>query len=103
MVLVHKRTRQRAHRLPAVWRGMLWMVASGIIFSFLNSVLRWLSMNLDVYQTQFLRYSLGIVVMLPFLFRAGWPPTYRKTSRGNFGEVPFTRLHSSFGLPHCRM
>lgn len=106
MVLAHKRTRQRAHRLPAVWRGMLWMVASGIVFSFLNSVLRWLSMNLDVYQTQFLRYSLGIAVMLPFLFRAGWRAYIPQDIKGQFwrGAVHTLALIVWFtALPHVTM
>ncbi|MSQ56672.1 MAG: DMT family transporter [Limnohabitans sp.] len=106
MMLAHKRTSRRAHRLPAVWRGMLWMVVSGIVFSFLNAVLRSLSMNLDVYQTQFLRYSMGIVAMMPFLFSEGWRAYIPKDIKGQFwrGSVHTLALIVWFtALPHVTM
>lgn len=50
---------------------MLWMVAGGLCFSFLNTLARVLSQQLDVYQAQFLRYLLGLIVMLPLVWRHG--------------------------------
>jgi len=50
---------------------MLWMVLGGLCFSLLNTLARALSQQLDVYQTQFLRYLMGLLVMLPLLWRHG--------------------------------
>lgn len=50
---------------------MLWMVAGGLCFSFLNTLARALSQQLDVYQAQFLRYLMGLLVMLPLVWRHG--------------------------------
>ena len=57
-------------RGPAL-RAMLWMVASGVLFVLLNAVLRHLAQRLDPFVTQFLRYGFGVLVMLPFVLRAG--------------------------------
>ena len=69
--VMHRRTRRQLQRWPAPVRGMLWMVAGGLCFSFLNTLARVLSQQLDVYQAQFLRYLLGLIVMLPLLWRHG--------------------------------
>ena len=70
--VAHWRTRRQIQRWPAPVRGMLWMVAGGLCFSFLNTLARALSQQLDVYQTQFLRYLMGLFVMLPLVWRHGW-------------------------------
>ncbi|TSA14066.1 MAG: EamA/RhaT family transporter, partial [Comamonadaceae bacterium] len=44
----------RVHRLPAVWRGMLWVALSGLVFSCLNAVVRTITLSLDPFQSQFL-------------------------------------------------
>jgi len=69
--VMHRRTRRQLQRWPAPVRGMLWMVAGGLCFSFLNTLARVLSQQLDVYQAQFLRYLLGLIVMLPLVWRQG--------------------------------
>lgn len=51
---------------------MLWMVAGGLLFSLLNTLARALSQQLDVYQSQFLRYLMGLLIMLPWVWRDGW-------------------------------
>lgn len=51
---------------------MLWMGAGGLLFSLLNTLARALSQQLDVYQSQFLRYLMGLLVMLPWVWRDGW-------------------------------
>jgi drug/metabolite transporter (DMT)-like permease len=48
------------------------MVLGGILFSLLNTVARELTLHLDVYQSQFLRYVFGLLVILPWVFREGW-------------------------------
>jgi len=48
------------------------MVLGGLLFSLLNAVARELTLHLDVYQSQFLRYVFGLLVILPWVFRDGW-------------------------------
>ena len=58
-------------------RGMLWMVATGILFTLLNSTMKKLSQELDPWLVGFLRYLLGALVMLAPALRLGvrelWP------------------------------
>lgn len=53
---------------PAV-RGMLWAALAGVLFSSLNTLLRNITLNLDVYQALFLRYAFGLLVMMPWALR----------------------------------
>ena len=46
-------------------RALLWAIAAGLIFSLLNTQMRVLTFEFDPFQTQFLRYLMGLVVMLP--------------------------------------
>lgn len=57
---------------PVAVRGMVWMVLGGILFSLLNTIARDLTLHLDVYQSQFLRYLFGLLVILPWVWRDGW-------------------------------
>ena len=67
---------QRGLRLFAAWpvavQGMVWMVLGGLLFSFLNTIARELTLHLDVYQSQFLRYLFGLLFILPWVWREGW-------------------------------
>lgn len=69
--MAHRRTRRELMSWPAPVRGMVWMVFGGLLFSSLNTVARGLTLQLDVYQTQFLRYLFGLLVMLPLVWRDG--------------------------------
>ena len=62
---------RRVARLDPTVRGLLWAVASGLLFVLLNTTMRGLSLALDAFQTQFLRYAFGLAVMLPFIVRSG--------------------------------
>lgn len=62
---------RRVARLDPTVRGLLWAVASGLLFVLLNTAMRGLSLALDAFQTQFLRYAFGLLVMLPFIVRSG--------------------------------
>jgi drug/metabolite transporter (DMT)-like permease len=62
----------RAGRLDPTMRALLWSGASGLLFVLLNSLMRGLSLALNVYETQFLRYLMGFCVMLPFMARSGF-------------------------------
>ena len=68
---LHLRTVRQWRQWPAPVRGMFWMVGGGLCFSLLNTTARALSQQLDVYQTQFLRYLMGLIVMLPLVWRHG--------------------------------
>jgi drug/metabolite transporter (DMT)-like permease len=56
---------------------MLWMAATGILFTLLNSIMKMLSHELDPWLVGFLRYVLGAAVMLAPALRFGlrelWP------------------------------
>ena len=82
--IAHRRGLRRLASWPAPVRGMLWMVAGGILFSLLNTVARGLSMQLDAYETQFLRYLMGMLVMLPWVLRDGWQAYKPVNIRGQF-------------------
>ena len=70
--LLHRRTVRQLRAWPAPARGMLWMVGGGLCFSVLNTLARALSQQMDVYEAQFLRYLMGLLVMLPLVWRHGW-------------------------------
>ena len=71
------RLQRRAAALPPTVRGLLWAGASGLVFAHLNALMRVMALELDPFQTQFLRYLFGLVVMLPLVLRSGvrayWP------------------------------
>jgi drug/metabolite transporter (DMT)-like permease len=73
LALLHR----RASRLDPTVRALLWSVAAGLLFTVLNTTMRQLSLQLDPFQVQFLRYLLGLAVMLPLVLRRGlgawWP------------------------------
>lgn len=90
----------------ATLRGMAWMVAAGLLFCLLNSIARRLSQELDPFQTQFLRYLAGLVVLLPFMVRTGlaaWRP-HDLWGQGWRGMVHTAGLLLWFwALPHVPM
>ena len=67
MALARRHARMRMFLLPPVWRGMLWVAASGIVFTLLNTVVRNITLSLDPLQAQFLRYLAGTLVILPLV------------------------------------
>ena len=62
---------RRASRWPPVLRGLLWATAAGLLFAFLNALMRGLALNLAPFQTQFLRYTMGVIVLAPLVLRVG--------------------------------
>ncbi len=64
---VHSRTE---HLTPTV-RGLLWAAASGLVFALLNSTMRQLTLSVDPFQSQFLRYLFGLIVLLPIVLHHG--------------------------------
>lgn len=101
--LVHWRTRRRLRTWPAPVRGMLWTVCSGLCFALLNTLARVLSQQLDVFETQFLRYLMGALVLLPWVWREGWAAYKPVNTVGQFwrGAVHTLGLVLWFtALPH---
>jgi drug/metabolite transporter (DMT)-like permease len=47
------------------------MVVSGLLFTVLNALVRSLSQQFDPYQTQFLRYFFGLLVLVPWIVHSG--------------------------------
>jgi drug/metabolite transporter (DMT)-like permease len=81
----------RAGRMDATVRGLLWSGAAGLTFVMLNTVMRQITLELHPFQTQFLRYLFGLIVMLPFIARAGLR-SYRPHSLG--GQFVRGAVHS---------
>jgi drug/metabolite transporter (DMT)-like permease len=77
---------KRASRLDPVLRGLLWSGTAGITFALLNAMMRGLAMQLDPFQTQFLRYLFGLLVMLPLVLRAGLAACRPRNIPGQFAR-----------------
>ena len=100
------RTRRRAARLDPTIRGILWTSAAGFIFCHLNALMRVLTIQLDPFQTQFLRYMFGCIVMVPLVMRSGIAAYWPKRMSGQFmrGFVHTLGLWLWFAaLPHVPM
>jgi drug/metabolite transporter (DMT)-like permease len=64
-------TRHRAGRLDPTVQGLLWTLTAGLSFVLLNTLQRYLTLQIDPLQSQFLRYLCGFLVMLPLVWRSG--------------------------------
>jgi drug/metabolite transporter (DMT)-like permease len=62
---------------------MLWTIAAGFVFSMLNATARAMSKEIDPFETQFLRYLAGAIVMAPLVLRSG---LRRYRPSGVFGQ-----------------
>lgn len=49
----------------------MWAVAAGLLFTVLNGTMRLLVLQVDPYQTQFLRYFFALLVLLPVVLTRG--------------------------------
>jgi drug/metabolite transporter (DMT)-like permease len=52
-------------------RGTLWMVATGFVFTLLNAIMKKMAHELDPWLVGFLRYALGVLVILGPALRLG--------------------------------
>jgi drug/metabolite transporter (DMT)-like permease len=101
-----EKIRRRVAGLNPTLRGMLWTTAAGLIFAHLNALLRVLTIQLDPFQTQFLRYLFGCLVMLPLVLRSGLAAYWPKRMGAQFarGFVHAAGLWLWFtALPHVPM
>lgn len=76
----------RASRLDPAVRGLLWSTASGLLFVLLNALMRGLAQQLNPYETQFLRYLMGLGVMLPLVLRGGFASFRPRNTAGHFSR-----------------
>jgi len=79
---VHGRAvRMRLSMLTPTSRGILWALGAGLAFSVANGAMRALALAIDPLQAQFLRYFVGLLVLLPLLLRTDprtlWPGSMR--------------------------
>ena len=58
--------------LSPTLRGMLWMFACGLQFTMMNALLKTLSQQMDAWMAGWIRYTLGILFLLPSVLHAGW-------------------------------
>lgn len=77
-------TRHRAKRLDPTVKGLLWSALAGVLFVMLNTMTRYLTLQMDPFESQFLRYLCGFVVILPFVMRSGLAAYRPKDIGGQF-------------------
>jgi drug/metabolite transporter (DMT)-like permease len=82
--LIYVRTHRRMMSWPSPVRGMLWMALGGILFSVLNTIARVMTLQMDPYEAQFLRYLCGLIIMLPLLWRDGFAAYKPVDIKGQF-------------------
>lgn len=61
-----------AARRAAMLRGMAWMALGGLLLVSMNALMKHMTSAMSPLQAQFLRYLFGLVLMLPWVLRAGW-------------------------------
>jgi drug/metabolite transporter (DMT)-like permease len=96
----------RFKRAPMTTQAIFWAAAAGFTFSVLNMFLRLISQSMHPFQTQFLRYLLGFVVMIPLMARVGFAHYRPSDIKGQFsrGLVHSMGLTCWFyALPHLAL
>jgi len=63
--------RARWRALPANVRGALWILVSCLLFASMAAIIKTLGSRLDSFQLAFFRALLGLLVILPFVLKAG--------------------------------
>ncbi len=102
-IALHRRLDFTTTLSPAI-RGMLWMMLAGLVFTFLNTTMRVIAQHIAPFETQFLRYFCGFLVMLPVILRTGGFASY--SPNGLTGQLWRGVVHTSglllwfIALPH---
>ena len=65
---------------------MLWVGSAGLLLAMVNAAMRMVALELDPFQTQFLRFLFGLVVMLPFVLRVGFRAYCPRELPGQLGR-----------------
>ena len=81
---LRQRWAARAARWSPTTRGLLWTSAAGLLFSALNASMRALAMDVPAMQSQFLRYAMGLLILLPLVAWRGWRHFVAKDIKGQF-------------------
>lgn len=76
--------RRHGRGLPPTVRALWWSATAGLLFVVLNTIMRRLSMQMDPFETQFLRYLGGFLVMLPLIARTGAAAFWPRSVGGQF-------------------
>jgi len=76
----------RTARWSPTTRGLVWTSAAGFFFSLLNALMRSLTLHLDPFQAQFLRYFCGLLVLLPVVWHGGWAAYLPRQIGGQFAR-----------------
>jgi len=101
-LVAHRRT----SRLDPNVRGLLWAVLAGVLFVVLNSIMRGLAIHIGPFLTQALRYLMGVLVMLPLMWSAGFA-SYRPRNVG--GQFARGAVHTAglclwfIAIPHITL
>jgi len=54
-------------------RGVLWMALAAVFFSITIGLVRYISESINAYEQTFFRHIIGILILTPFVIRAGLP------------------------------
>lgn len=82
MTAIHQLS-ARLQALPGNVRGALWVLLSALVFTGTNSLVKVVGATVDSFEIAFFRGLFGTLILLPFVFWAGWL-TVLKTDRMNF-------------------
>ena len=74
---------QTGHLSPAT-QAILLAAGAGLTFSMLNALLRMLTLDTHPFQSQFLRYSAGLLLLLPLIFKNSWATYAPHNIKGQF-------------------
>lgn len=99
---IHAAVQERTAHLSGTTRGLLWAAGSGLLFSFLNALMRLLALHLDPFQTQFLRYLFGLLVLLPLVWAHGLAAYRPQQMGGSLPGVLCIRWRYAYGFLPCR-
>lgn len=75
--------RHTGHLSPAM-QAILLAACAGLTFSMLNALLRLLAKNLPPFETQFLRYAAGLLLLLPLIVKNGMAAYKPQNIKGQF-------------------
>lgn len=81
---VHGAVARRTAHLSPTTQGLLWTTAAGLLFSVLNAIALQLTLRIEPFQSQFLRYAFGLLVLLPIVWRRGLAAYRPKNVGGQF-------------------
>jgi drug/metabolite transporter (DMT)-like permease len=84
MVWVKNRVHKHTGHLSPGMQAILLAAGAGLTFSMLNALLRLLAKNLPPFETQFLRYSAGLLLLLPLIVKNGMAVYKPQNVKGQF-------------------